>query len=74
MRIYTSATIIEVTDEEINAISDLISLAEEKDFDYDDFYCLLETISDTKGRSARSFCDNYDNTYTVKRIESRKEI
>lgn len=69
MRIYTTETVIEVTDEEINAISSLITFAEENDLDYDDFYCLLETISDTKGRDKRSFCDSRDNAYTVKRVE-----
>lgn len=72
MKIYTTETIIEVTDEEINAISNLISFAEENDLDYDDFYCLLEAISDTKGKDRRGFCDSRTNAYTIKRVEKQK--
>lgn len=69
MKIYTSETVIEVTDEEINTISNLISFAEENDLDYDEFNDLLKAISDTKGKNTRSFCDYSDRAYTIKRIE-----
>ena len=65
MKIYTSETIIEVTDEEINTISNLLSFAEERDFDYEEFYDFLQAISDTKDRKTRSFY-----AYTIKRVEN----
>lgn len=69
MRIYSSETVIEVTEEEIKSISSLINFAEENDlnYDYEDFYCLLEAIADTRDR--RSFSDNCDRVYTIKRVE-----
>lgn len=69
MRIYTSETVIEVTDEEINAISNLVSFAEKNDLDYDEIDDLLKAISDTKGRDKRSFCDCSNRAYTIKRVE-----